>query len=146
MQKEHRPNPESAPTDLEDTIMFEHSKAFSGFAVKDVAEARRFYEGTLGLRVTELSAENGLLSIHIEGSRDVLVYQKPDHTPATYTVLNFPTDDIEGDVDALAAKGVTFERYDGMKMDERGINRGGGPLIAWFTDPSGNILSVLQES
>jgi catechol 2,3-dioxygenase-like lactoylglutathione lyase family enzyme len=134
------------PTHPKGTTMFEHSKAFSGFAVKDAAEAKRFYEDTLGLRVTEESAANGMLFLHIDGNNDVLVYQKPDHTPAGYTILNFPTDDIERDVDALAAKGVKFERYDGMAIDERGINRGGGPLIAWFTDPSGNILSVLEQS
>jgi catechol 2,3-dioxygenase-like lactoylglutathione lyase family enzyme len=125
--------------------MFKHSKAFSGFAVKDVAEAKQFYQDTLGLAVTE-HAGSGMLTLNLEGGRDVLVYQKPDHTPAGYTILNFPTDDIERDVDALTAKGVSFEHYAGMGLDERGINRHGGPLIAWFTDPSGNILSVLQDS
>ncbi|MEU8106888.1 VOC family protein [Nonomuraea muscovyensis] len=117
-------------------------KAFSGFSVDDIEAARAFYEGTLGLTV---SVENGLLTLHITGGRDILVYPKDDHTPATYTVLNFPVDDIGKVVDELAARGVRFERYPHLKADERGIFRGGGPLIAWFADPAGNILSVLQE-
>ena len=126
--------------------MLADSEAFSGFAVPDLAEARRFYADILGLRVSELDDQAGLLTLHLSGGRDVVVYLKPDHTPATYTILNFPTDDIERDVDALVAKGVTFERYAGSKQDERGINRGGGPLIAWFTDPAGNVMSVVQDS
>ncbi|MBB6349034.1 VOC family protein [Nonomuraea muscovyensis] len=117
-------------------------KAFSGFSVDDIEAARAFYEGTLGLTV---SVENGLLTLHIRGGRDILVYPKDDHTPATYTVLNFPVDDIGKVVDELAARGVRFERYPHLEADERGIFRGGGPLIAWFADPAGNILSVLQE-
>lgn len=117
-------------------------KAFSGFSVDDIEAARAFYEGTLGLTV---SVENGLLTLHITGGRDILVYPKDDHTPATYTVLNFPVDDIGKVVDELAARGVRFERYPHLEADERGIFRGGGPLIAWFADPAGNILSVLQE-
>jgi catechol 2,3-dioxygenase-like lactoylglutathione lyase family enzyme len=124
--------------------MFEHSKAFSGFAVTDTTAAKDFYANTLGLNVTQ--EINGFLHLHIDGTRDILVYPKPDHRPATYTILNFPTDDIERDVDALVAKGVTFERYTGSKQDDRGINRGGGPLIAWFTDPAGNVLSIIQDS
>ena len=124
--------------------MFEHSKAFSGFAVNDTTAAKDFYANILGLNVTQET--NGFLHLHIDGTRDILVYPKPNHTPATYTILNFPTDDIERDVDALVAKGVTFERYAGSKQDERGINRGGGPLIAWFTDPAGNVMSVVQDS
>ena len=123
--------------------MLTDSKAFSGFAVNDTVAAKDFYANTLGLNVTQET--NGFLHLHLDGTRDILVYPKPDHTPATYTILNFPTDDIERDVDALAAKGVKFERYPGMKQDDRGINRGGGPLIAWFTDPSGNVLSVIQN-
>ncbi|MDF2704819.1 MAG: glyoxalase [Nonomuraea muscovyensis] len=117
-------------------------KAFSGFSVDDIEAARAFYEGTLGLTV---SVENALLTLHITGGRDILVYPKDDHTPATYTVLNFPVDDIGKVVDELAARGVRFERYPHLEADERGIFRGGGPLIAWFADPAGNILSVLQE-
>jgi catechol 2,3-dioxygenase-like lactoylglutathione lyase family enzyme len=123
--------------------MFANVKAFSGFAVDDVQEARRFYGDTLGL---ETSEENGLLTLHLAGDRPTLVYPKPDHTPATYTILNFPVDDIEKAVDELAASGVEFERYDGFEQDEKGISRGGGPYIAWFRDPAGNILSVLQEA
>jgi catechol 2,3-dioxygenase-like lactoylglutathione lyase family enzyme len=123
--------------------MFEHSQAFSGFAVNDTTTAKQFYANTLGLNVSQL--DNGFLQLHIDGSREILVYAKPDHTPAAYTILNFPTDDIERDVDALVEKGVRIERYPGMQQDDRGINRGGGPLIAWFTDPSGNVLSVIQN-
>jgi catechol 2,3-dioxygenase-like lactoylglutathione lyase family enzyme len=122
--------------------MFENTRAFSGFSVDDVPEARKFYGGTLGLRV---SKEYGMLSLHIAGERDILVYPKPDHTPATFTILNFPVDDIEKTVDELAERGVRFERYDDSNTDEKGIYRGQGPLIAWFKDPAGNILSVLQQ-
>jgi catechol 2,3-dioxygenase-like lactoylglutathione lyase family enzyme len=123
-------------------IMFTNTKAFSGFAVEDVQKAREFYGETLGL---ETSEEHGLLTLHLAGDRDTLVYPKPDHTPATYTILNFPVDDIEKAVDELASRGVRFERYDDFEQDERGIFRGGGPLIAWFKDPAGNVLSVLQQ-
>jgi len=122
--------------------MFEHTKAFSGFSVNDIGAARKFYGDTLGLRVSE---DHGMLHLHIEGDRDILVYPKPNHTPATYTILNFPVDDIEATVDALVERGVTFVRYEGMGQDDRGINRAGGPPIAWFTDPAGNVLSVLQS-
>jgi catechol 2,3-dioxygenase-like lactoylglutathione lyase family enzyme len=122
--------------------MFADTKAFSGFAVDDLQKAREFYEGTLGLRV---SAENDLLWLHLAGERDTLVYPKPDYTPATYTMLNFAVDDIDRAVDDLAARGIQFERYDEFEQDEKGISRGLGPPIAWFTDPAGNILAVLQE-
>jgi catechol 2,3-dioxygenase-like lactoylglutathione lyase family enzyme len=122
--------------------MFTNTEAFSGFAVDDVARAREFYGETLGI---ETSEEYGLMTLHIAGGRDTLVYPKPDHTPATYTILNFPVDDIDSAVDELSARGVTFERYEGAGQDERGIFRGEGPLIAWFKDPAGNVLSVLQE-
>jgi catechol 2,3-dioxygenase-like lactoylglutathione lyase family enzyme len=125
--------------------MLADSEAFSGFAVPDLAEARRFYADTLGLRVSELDDQSGLLTLHLGGGRDVVVYLKPDHVPATYTILNFPVDDIEATVDALAERGVVFERYQGFEQDERGILRGEGPPIAWFKDPAGNILSVIQE-
>ena len=85
-----------------------------------------------------------MLTLHIAGERDVLVYPKPDHTPASYTILNFPVDDIDKAVDELAERGVRFERYDDSAQDEKGIYHGGGPLIAWFKDPAGNILSVLE--
>ncbi len=123
--------------------MFATTKAFSGFAADDIERARAFYAETLGI---ETSEEHGLLTLHLAGGeRPTLVYPKPDHVPASYTVLNFPVDDIEAAVDELVARGVTFERFDGMPQDERGIMREGGPYIAWFTDPAGNVLSVLQE-
>ncbi len=123
--------------------MFESTKAFSGFAVDDLPAAKKFYGETLGLRTSE---QNGLLTLHIAGDRDTLVYPKPGHRPADYTILNFPVDDIEQAVDELSERGVRFERYEGMPVDERGIMREGGPLIAWFKDPAGNTLSVLERS
>ncbi len=123
-------------------IMFGATKAFSGFAVDDIPAAKRFYGETLGLRVSE---ENGMLTLHIAGDRNILVYPKPDYTPATYTILNFPVEDIDKAVDELTGRGVQFQRYEGMPTDEKGIWRGEGPPIAWFTDPAGNILSVLQQ-
>ena len=122
--------------------MFESTKAFSGFAVDDVERARQFYGETLGLKVTEA---NSILTLHLAGDRPTIVYPKPDHTPAAFTILNFPVDDIDAAVDALAQRGVDFERYEGMEQDEKGVMRAGGPYIAWFRDPAGNILSVLQE-
>jgi catechol 2,3-dioxygenase-like lactoylglutathione lyase family enzyme len=122
--------------------MFENTKAFSGFAVNDLEKARDFYGQTLGLKTSE---DHGLLTLHIAGDRDTLVYPKPDHAPASYTILNFPVDDIDAAVEELAARGVRCERYDGFEQDEKGVFRGGGPYIAWFTDPAGNVLSVLQE-
>ncbi len=121
--------------------MFENTKAFSGFAVDDVQKAREFYGETLGL---ETSEDNGLLTLHVAGDRPTLVYPRPDHTPADYTILNFPVDDIDQAVDALAERGVEFERYEGFDQDEKRIARGQGPAIAWFKDPAGNILSVLE--
>jgi catechol 2,3-dioxygenase-like lactoylglutathione lyase family enzyme len=120
------------------------SAAFSGFAVRDVEEARRFYADTLGLRVDVDQEMGGMLTLHLGGGTDVLVYPKADHTPATYTVLNFPVDDVDRVVDELSGRGVRFERYPGFEQDEKGIARGQGPDIAWFTDPAGNILSVLK--
>ncbi|MFI6698581.1 VOC family protein [Streptomyces sp. NPDC050509] len=122
--------------------MFGSSKAFSGFAVDDIDAARRFYGETLGLAVTE---EYGMLHLGLAGGATVLVYPKPGHTPATFTILNFPVDDIDAAVAELTGRGVRFERYPGMDTDDQGVFRGGGPYIAWFTDPAGNILSVLQE-
>jgi catechol 2,3-dioxygenase-like lactoylglutathione lyase family enzyme len=123
--------------------MFANTKAFSGFAVDDVEQARAFYGDTLGVSTSE---EHGLLWLHLGGDRDTLAYPKPDHTPAEYTILNFPVEDIDAAVDALTERGVQFERYDGMPQDERGIMRGNGPNIAWFRDPAGNVLSVIEES
>jgi catechol 2,3-dioxygenase-like lactoylglutathione lyase family enzyme len=126
--------------------MFASTKAFSGFAVDDLQKARQFYGETLGLKTSVLDEENGLMVLHLAGDRDTLVYQKPDHTPATYTILNFSVDKIDETVEELAARGVRFERYDGFEQDEKGIARGEGPYIAWFRDPAGNVLSVLQEA
>jgi len=124
--------------------MLRDAPAFSGFSVDDVGRAREFYAETLGVDVGE---ENGMLTLALATGGRVLVYPKDDHTPATFTVLNFPVPDIEAAVDGLTARGVRFERYEGtdLETDERGIFRGGGPLIAWFTDPAGNVLSVLQQ-
>jgi len=125
--------------------MLANSKAYSGFAVDDLDQARRFYGETLGLDTEVLDEENGLMTLHLAGGRDTLVYRKPDFTPATYTILNFEVDDIDEAVDGLVERGVRFERYDAFDQDEKGISRGDGPYIAWFKDPAGNILSVLQE-
>jgi catechol 2,3-dioxygenase-like lactoylglutathione lyase family enzyme len=122
--------------------MFADTKAFSGLAVKDLQEARKFYGETLGLRTSE---NHGLMWLHLVGGRDTLVYPQPDASPASFTILNFEVDDIDEAVDALAARGVRFERYDGFEQDDKGIFREQGPYIAWFKDPSGNVLSVLQE-
>jgi predicted enzyme related to lactoylglutathione lyase len=125
--------------------MFANTEAYSGFAVDDLQTAREFYGETLGLKTSMISEENGVMSLDLAGDRGTLVYLKPDFVPATYTILNFPVDDIDKAVDELAARGVRFERYDGFEQDEKGIARGPGPSIAWFKDPAGNILSVLQE-
>jgi catechol 2,3-dioxygenase-like lactoylglutathione lyase family enzyme len=122
--------------------MFANTKAFSGFAVDDLDKARQFYGETLGLKT---STEYGLMTLHLAGDRPTLVYPKPDHTPADYTILNFPVEDIDEAVDELGKRGVQLERYDGFGQDEKGIFREEGPYIAWFKDPAGNVLSVLQE-
>jgi catechol 2,3-dioxygenase-like lactoylglutathione lyase family enzyme len=123
--------------------IFSESQAFSGFAANDIDAERAFYADTLGLEVTE---EHGILTLHLAGGGKVIVYPKPEHTPAEFTVLNFPVDDVESTVDALTGRGVRFERYEGtdVETDPKGVFRGGGPLIAWFTDPSGNVLSVIE--
>lgn len=121
--------------------MFEGITAFSGFSVNDIPAARSFYRDTLGMEVVE---EQGMLQLHIPGGHHVLIYPKDDHTPATYTVLNFPVDNIDTAVDQLIERGVHLERYENVKADEKGISRGDGPMIAWFKDPAGNMLSVLQ--
>jgi catechol 2,3-dioxygenase-like lactoylglutathione lyase family enzyme len=122
--------------------MFANTKAYSGIAMNDLQEARKFYGETLGLRTSE---EYGLMWLHLAGDRDTLVYEQADLTPASYTILNFEVDDIDQAVDKLAARGVRFERYDGVEQDDKGVFREQGPYIAWFKDPSGNVLSVLQE-
>jgi catechol 2,3-dioxygenase-like lactoylglutathione lyase family enzyme len=122
--------------------MLAESKAFSGFSVDDIPAAEEFYSTTLGLRTSQ---ENGLLTLHLASDRATLVYPKPNHTPADYTILNFPVEDIDAAVEGLSARGVQFERYEGMEQDDKSVMRGGGPLIAWFKDPGGNILAVLQQ-
>ncbi|HEU5262915.1 MAG TPA: VOC family protein [Gemmatimonadales bacterium] len=124
--------------------MFKDSKAFSGFSVDDIQKAKEFYGRTLGLKVSE---DHGFLHLHLAGGATVLVYPKPNHTPATFTILNFPVDSVDKAVDELTRRGVRFEIYndDALKTDQRGVFRGGGPVIAWFKDPAGNILSVLEE-
>jgi catechol 2,3-dioxygenase-like lactoylglutathione lyase family enzyme len=126
--------------------MFRDSKAFSGFSSNDIPRTKEFYAETLGLEVTE---DHGMLTLHLGSGGTVIIYPKDNHEPATFTVLNFPVEDIDKAVDALAAAGVKFERYEGMGHDERGIARppspDDGPSIAWFKDPAGNILSVLQS-
>ena len=121
--------------------MLGESKAFSGFAVDDLQKAKAFYEEVLGLRTSE---EHGLMTLHLAGDRPTLVYPKPDHEPATYTILNFPVEDIDAAVDALMERGVAFEIYEESGQDDKGVMRQYGPPIAWFRDPAGNILSVLQ--
>jgi predicted enzyme related to lactoylglutathione lyase len=125
--------------------MLRESKAFSGFAAPDTAKVKEFYGQILGLNVTE---EHGLLTLHLAGGNNVLIYPKADHVPATFTVLNFPVDDVDKAVDELSKRGVRFEKYEGpeIKTDEKGIMRGNGPTIAWFKDPAGNILSVLEAT
>jgi catechol 2,3-dioxygenase-like lactoylglutathione lyase family enzyme len=125
--------------------MLSDSKAFSGFAVDDLEQARAFYADTLGLKVSDIDG-GPLITLHLAGDRPTLIYAKPDHTPASYTILNFPVDDIDRAVDELTARGVRFERYEGMGQDDKGIMREQGPPIAWFKDPAGNVLSVLQQS
>ena len=122
--------------------MFENTRAFSGFAVDDLEAAKKFYGEVLGLKISE---RYGLLTLHLAGGRDTLVYPKPDHAPATYTILNFAVDDIDAAADELISRGVELVKYDGLGQDDKGINRVGGPYIAWFKDPAGNILAVLQE-
>lgn len=123
--------------------MLGHAKAFSGFSVDDIARAKHFYGEILGLQVTE---SNGMLTLHTGSGADVLVYPKPNHTPATFTVLNFPVDSVDRAIDELNGRGVRFEVYDddALRTDERGVLIGDGPRIAWFKDPAGNILSVLE--
>lgn len=122
--------------------MLTDSEAYSGFSTDDIEASRRFYAETLGLPVTE---EHGMLTVHFAGGGAVLIYPKDDHQPATYTTLNFPVRSIDAAVDELMAKGVEFERYGAdLGQDERGIMRQWGPPIAWFKDPAGNILSVIE--
>lgn len=124
--------------------MLNESKAFGSFSVDDIAKAKEFYSRALGLKVTEDEMDAVLL--HLSGGNQVFLYPKPDHKAATFTVLNFPVPDIEQAVRFLNERGVRFEQYEGeLKTDAKGIYRGEGPLIAWFKDPAGNILSIVQE-
>ena len=124
--------------------MLGQSKAFSGFSVNDIQKAKEFYSRTLGLEVSE---SHGLLKLHLPGGTKVLIYPKPNHEPATFTILNFPVESVDKAVDELTKRGVRFEIYadPNLRTDDQGIFRGGGPLIAWFKDPAGNILSVLEK-
>ena len=123
--------------------MLTNTPAFSGFAVDDIDEARRFYGETLGLNVSD--GPMGVLSLELTGGATVMIYPKPDFKPATYTMLNFQVEDIDATVDELTSRGVEMARYDGFEQDEKGISRGEGPQIAWFKDPAGNILSIIQR-
>ncbi|MDV8066571.1 MULTISPECIES: VOC family protein [Rhodococcus] len=120
------------------------TKAISGFSVDDIDAAKKFYGETLGLKVTD--EEMGIIRLHLAGGTEILVYPKPNHEPASYTILNFLVDDIDSTVDELTGHGVEFVKYDGFPQEENGIMRGNGPDIAWFTDPAGNVISVLKES
>jgi len=127
--------------------MLKHSPAFSGFSTNDLAKAKAFYAETLGLDVRDNPM--GLLELHFDNGSSTLIYPKPDHQPASFTVLNFPVDDVTATVAALKQRGVRFQRYDlpDLKTDEDGVSRApGGPLIAWFKDPAGNILAVLETT
>ena len=125
--------------------MLENSEAFSGFAAPDIAKEKEFYSKTLGLKTSE---EHGLLTLHLASGNNVLIYPKPNHVPATFTVLNFPVENVDVAVDQLKKRGVRFEHYDNpnLKTDDKGIMRGNGPTIAWFKDPAGNILSVIDQA
>jgi len=125
--------------------MLGESKATSGFAVRDMARAREFYEGTLGLRVEVLDEQHGVAVLHLTGGYDVLMYLSADMTPPSYTILNFEVDDIDAAVEGLGERGIQLQRYEDFDHDEKGIVRGPGPQIAWFEDPSGNVISVLQQ-
>jgi catechol 2,3-dioxygenase-like lactoylglutathione lyase family enzyme len=125
--------------------MLSDSKAFSGFAVDDLDAARRFYGETLEQRVEVFDEANGLLTMHLPGGQPTLIYRSPEMTPASYTMLNFPVDDVDAAVEWLTGRGVTFERYEGMPQEPNGVMKAGGPDIAWFKDPAGNTLSVLKE-
>jgi predicted enzyme related to lactoylglutathione lyase len=117
---------------------------FTSFSVNDLGRAKDFYEGTLGLRVSDVEGMGGIMRLHHAGG-DTMVYEKADHTPASYTILNFAVSDVDAAVDELVRRGVSLERYEGFDQDDKGVMRGNGPAIAWFTDPAGNVLSVLEQ-
>lgn len=126
--------------------MLQHSKAFSGFSVDNTQKAKQFYGETLELEVSE-NQKMGILTLYISGGNQIIIYPKSNHTPATFTILNFPVENVEKAVEYLTKRGVRFEIYNdpGYQTDEKGIFRGGGPPIAWFKDPAGNILSVIEN-
>jgi predicted enzyme related to lactoylglutathione lyase len=136
------------PTDwahrAKETTMFGDAKVFTSFSVNDLGRAKDFYEGTLGLRVSDVEGMGGIMRLHHAGG-DTMVYEKADHTPASYTILNFAVSDVDAAVDELVRRGVSLERYEGFDQDDKGVMRGNGPAIAWFTDPAGNVLSVLEQ-
>jgi predicted enzyme related to lactoylglutathione lyase len=134
-----------AKTSMKESFSLKNSEAFSGFSVDDISAAKAFYGDTLGLEVDQ-DKNMGILTLELNGGNNVFLYPKDDHEPATYTCLNFPVDDVEEAVDALSGQGIEFEQYEDLKTDEKGISRmEGGPTIAWFKDPAGNILSVLEK-
>ena len=133
-----------AKTSMKESFSLKESPAFSGFSVDDIETAQKFYGDTLGLNLEK--GEMGIVTLKLEGGNNVLLYPKDDHEAATFTVLNFPVDDIDTAVAELSSLGIEFEQYEHLKTDENGISReSGGPPIAWFKDPAGNILSVLEE-
>ncbi|MGH9529408.1 MAG: VOC family protein [Terriglobales bacterium] len=138
-------NDRDVDSDLWGGKLLKGSKAFSSFSSNDIPKAEQFYGGTLGLDVSESS---GLLRLHLAGRNEVIIYPKPNHVPATFTVLNFPVESVDKAVDELTKRGVRFEIYTDphLKTDARGVFRGGGPVIAWFKDPAGNILSVVEPT
>ena len=134
------------PEPPEGETMLTDSKAFSGFAVDDLQKAQSLYGDALGLKTEILDETNGLMTLHLAGDRDTLVYLRPGFTPASYTILNFPVESVDAVVDELTGRGVVFERHEGMGQDEKGISReDDGPVIAWFKDPAGNVLSILEQ-
>lgn len=130
--------------------MLKDSHAFSGFSVSDIPAAKAFYKDKLGVNVED--GPMGGLTLKLAGGNNIFIYDKPDHTPADFTILNFPVDNIDKVIDGLEAKGVVFEHYEGLPapQDEKGVLRGlaakQGPDIAWFKDPAGNVLAILQDS
>jgi predicted enzyme related to lactoylglutathione lyase len=132
---------------LKGDAMLKNSKAFGSFSVNDLEKAKEFYGKILGLEISDVPGMDAIFNLNINGGNRIILYSKPDHIPAVFTILNFPVDDIEKAVDELKKKGIRFEIYNepNLKTDEKGILRNGGPAIAWFKDPAGNILSVIEE-
>ena len=128
-------------------MMLKGKKAFSSFSVNDIQKAKDFYSQTLGVKVSQ-EDEHNLLRLHIGNEAPVMIYPKPNHSAASFTVLNFEVPNVDKAVDELSQRGVRFEKYNkpNLKTDERGVSRGDGPVIAWFKDPAGNILSVVEAA